>query len=173
MTAILPLLARYWYVAVIAGLGVLLGLSQSRLTAEKMQHANTRAAHAVVLKDLAEKTAEVYKAVLADEARRKTELAALDQKYSKELSDAKFKNDELAGRISAGTVGLRVNAKCPAGSPGVPQTGSPTRVDDAAGPRLTETAQRDYLDLRRGIDTSRTQIAGLQEFIRTQCLAAQ
>ncbi|EPR2301250.1 lysis system i-spanin subunit Rz, partial [Yersinia enterocolitica] len=46
----------------------------------------------------------------------------------------------------------------------------PASVPDDASARLTNAAERDYLSLRERIGIATTQIAGLQSYIRTQCL---
>ena len=167
----IALALRYWYVIAIAALVALLGLSQVRLSSEKEAHADTRAAHAAVLQDLADKTLKAYHAVVAEDDVRKAAVAALDEKHTEELNDEKAKLETLRGDVAAGRVGLRVNATCaPAARTGVPQTTSTTGVADAAGPRLDDAAERDYFRLRDGIATVRQQIAGLQEYIRGVCL---
>ena len=167
----IALALRYWHFVAIAALVALLGLSQVKLSAEKEAHANTRAGHAEVLRDLADKTLKAYQAVVAEDDARKAAVAALDEKHTKELNDEKAKLEKLRADVAAGRVGLRVNATCtPTAGTDVPQTTSTTGVADAAGPRLTDSAQRDYFRLRDGIATARQQIAGLQDYIRGVCL---
>ncbi|EOW6409862.1 lysis system i-spanin subunit Rz [Cronobacter sakazakii] len=48
-----------------------------------------------------------------------------------------------------------------------------TGMDDAASPRLTDAAQRNYFTLRKRIETSNKMILGMQDYIRTQCLTPQ
>ncbi|HFP3407354.1 TPA: lysis system i-spanin subunit Rz [Escherichia coli] len=43
-------------------------------------------------------------------------------------------------------------------------------VDNATGPRLADTAERDYFILRERLMTMQKQVEGAQEYIRTQCL---
>ena len=167
----IALALRYWHFVAIAALVALLGLSQVKLSAEKEAHANTRGGHAEVLRDLADKTLKVYQAAVADDEARKKATAALDAKHTKELNDEKAKLEKLRADVAAGRVGLRVNATCTsaAGTDVPPATGA-TSVDDATGPRLTDAAQRDYFTLRAGVETSRKQIEGLQDYIRSVCL---
>ena len=89
-----------------------------------------------------------------------------DEKYSRELADAKAENDALRDDIAAGRRRLRIRAVCPA----VREATGTTGVDDAARPGLTDAAQRDYFTLRERIATSDRMIRGLQEYIRTQCI---
>ena len=167
----IALVLRYWHFVAIAALVALLGLSQVKLSAEKEAHANTRAGHAEVLRDLADKTLKAYRAVVADDEARKKAVAALDAKHTKELNDEKAKLEKLRADVAAGRVGLRVNATCtPTAGTDVPPAASAASVVDATGPRLTDAAQRDYFTLRAGIESSRKQIEGLQDYIRGVCL---
>ena len=167
----IALALRYWHFVAIAALVALLGLAHVRLSSEKEAHANTRADHAEVLRDLADKTLKAYQAVVADDEARKKAVAALDAKHTKELNDEKAKLEKLRADVAAGRVGLRVNATCtPTAGTGVPSATGATGVVDATGPRLTDSAQRDYFTLRAGIETARQQIAGLQDYVKDVCL---
>ncbi|GJL37755.1 endopeptidase [Enterobacter hormaechei] len=96
---------------------------------------------------------------------RQRDVAALDEKYTKDLADAKKQLDDLQRCVSSGKCGLRVNAKCPTNG-----TASAPGVDDATGPRLTDAAERDYFTLRERIETVTKQLTGLQAYVREQCL---
>ncbi|MBA7877222.1 MULTISPECIES: lysis protein [unclassified Citrobacter] len=104
-------------------------------------------------------------ATITDMQTRQRDVAALDAKYTKDLADAKKQLDDLQRCVSDGKCGLRVSAKCPAN--GATGTGS---LGDASGPRLTDSAQRDYFTLRERIATVTKQVGYLQEYINTQCL---
>ena len=167
----IALALRYWYVIAIAALVALLGLSQVKLSSEKEAHADTRAKNSAVLQDLADKTLKAYQAVVADNEARGAALAALDEKHTKELSNARTENSRLADAVRAGERRLRVNATCtPATGTGVPQTPSASGVADAAAPELTDAAQRDYFRLLDRIAESKQQVVGLQDYIRGVCL---
>ncbi|MDH2066877.1 lysis protein [Pantoea sp. GD03673] len=101
---------------------------------------------------------------IADMQKRQRDVTALDEKYTKELADAKATIDQLHDDVDSGKRRLQLNAICPK----QPATGTPG-VDDAASARLTDAAQRDYFTLRARILVSGKQIAGLQEYIREQC----
>ncbi|MBD9642909.1 lysis protein [Pantoea sp. PNT02] len=115
-------------------------------------------------RDKAKDALQLANATIDDMQVRQREVAALDAKYTKELADAKAKLDALQQCVSSGKCGLRLNAKCPT----INTTGTAS-VDDAASPRLTESAQRDYFTLRERIETTGKQIAGLQQYIIEQC----
>lgn len=96
---------------------------------------------------------------------RQRDVAALDEKYTKELADAKATIDQLHDDVATGKRRLQLNATC-AKQP----TSGTTGVDDATSARLTDAAQRDYFTLRDRIEVAGKQIAGLQQYIREQCL---
>lgn len=167
----IALALRYWYVIAIAALVALLGLSQVKLSSEKEGHQKTKADHAVVLRDLAEKTLKAYQAVVADDEARKKAVTALDEKHTKELNNARSENSRLADAVRSGERRLRVNASCPtpAGAD-VPSAARTTGVVDATAPGLTDTAKRDYFRLLDRIAESKQQILGLQDYVRGVCL---
>ncbi|HAT2174111.1 lysis protein [Citrobacter freundii] len=103
-------------------------------------------------------------ATIKDMQTRQRDVAALDAKYTKELADAKKQLDDLQRCIRDGKCGLRVNAKCPTN--GATSTGG---LGDASGPRLTDSAQRDYFTLRERIEIVTKQVGYLQDYINTQC----
>lgn len=111
------------------------------------------------------KALNLANATITDMTTRQRDVAALDAKYTQELADAKKQLDDLQRCVRDGKCGLRVNAKCPASG----TTGS-SSMGDASGPRLTDTAQRDYFTLRERIVTVTKQVGYLQEYINTQCL---
>ena len=69
--------------------------------------------------------------------------AALDAKYTKELADAKAENDALRDDAAAGRRRLHIV------SPSVMREATTASgADNAASPRLADTAERDYFTLR-------------------------
>ena len=105
-------------------------------------------------------------ATITDLQQRQRDVAALDARYTKELTDARAENETLRADVAAGRKRLRVNATCPGP---VREATATTGVDDAARPGLTDTAQRDYFTLRERIATSDKMIRGLQAYIRKEC----
>lgn len=170
MTAFITFAARYWYAFVIAALVALLGVQQVQLANEGAAHSKTRADNADVLRTLAEKTKTSHEAVIRSQEAKQGANEELDQKHAKELRDALTENKRLADCVRTGTCGLRIRATCPTSTGAdVPQAPGTPSVVDAPGPRLDEVAERDYFDLRAGIETTRSQIAGLQEYARRVC----
>ncbi|CAM8317424.1 Spanin, inner membrane subunit [Klebsiella quasipneumoniae subsp. quasipneumoniae] len=105
------------------------------------------------------------KDIIADMQVRQRDVAALDAKYTKELADAQNTINGLRRDIDSGAKRLRIAATCP----GVSKATSATGVDDAGAPELTPDAQRNYFDLRDGIETADKMIRGMQDYIKEQC----
>ncbi|EOT7948713.1 lysis protein, partial [Escherichia coli] len=85
---------------------------------------------------------------------------------SRELADARAENETLRADVAAGRKRLRINATCPGT---VREATGTSGVDNATGPRLADTAERDYFILRERLMTMQKQLEGAQEYIRTQC----
>lgn len=116
-------------------------------------------------RDKATSALQLAKETITDMQVRQRDVAALDAKYTKELADAQNDIDQLERDVAAGRKRLRLNAECPASG-----QASPGSLGDVTGPRLTESAQRDYFTLRERIATVTKQVGYLQDYIKTQCL---
>lgn len=101
---------------------------------------------------------------ITDMTTRQRDVAALDAKYTGELADAKATIDQLERDVASGKRRLQLNATCPTN--GATGTGG---MGDASGPRLTDSAERDYWRLRAGISTITGQVSYLQDYIKSQC----
>ncbi|NYY26562.1 lysis protein [Escherichia coli] len=106
-------------------------------------------------------------ATIADMQQRQRDVSALDAKYSRELANAKAENETLRADVAAGRKRLRINATC---SGTVREATGTSGVDNATGPRLADTAERDYFILRERLMAMQKQLEGAQEYIRTQCI---
>ncbi|MBH5168806.1 lysis protein, partial [Escherichia coli] len=84
---------------------------------------------------------EQANATITDMQVRQRDVAALDAKYSKELADARAENETLRADVAAGRKRLRINATCHGT---VREATGTSGVDNATGPRLADTAERDY-----------------------------
>lgn len=115
--------------------------------------------------DTAEQSLKLANATITDMQVRQRDVAALDAKYTGELADAKETIERLHSDVIAGRKRLQLNARCPANA-----ATSAGGVGDASGPRLTDSAQRDYFTLRERIVTITGQVSYLQDYVRTQCL---
>ncbi|MGK6624682.1 lysis protein [Citrobacter freundii] len=105
-------------------------------------------------------------ATITDMATRQRDVAALDAKYTKELSDAKKTINDLRRDVDSGVKRLRIAATFP----GVHQAATASGMDALAEPELTGAARRDYFTLRERIATVTKQLTGLQAYVREQCL---
>ena len=95
---------------------------------------------------------------------RQRDVAALDAKYTKELADAKAENDALRDDVAAGRRRLHIKAVCQS----VREATTASGVDNAASPRLADTAERDYFTPREA-DHYAKQLEGTQKYINEQC----
>ena len=115
-------------------------------------------------RDTAVNEAELAKATITDMQTRQRDVATLDAKYTKELSDANATIESLRADVSAGRKRLQVSATCSKSAPGTSGMG------DGESPRLTTDAELNYYRLRSGIDKITAQVNYLQEYVKTQCL---
>ncbi|MCU6229402.1 lysis protein [Enterobacter cloacae] len=124
--------------------------------------------NAITYKEQRDKATEklsLANATIKDMQTRQRDVAALDAKYTKELANAKSQLEDLQRCVSTGKCGLHVNARCPANG-----TAGASGMGDASGPRLTDSAERDYFTLRKRIATVTKQVGYLQDYIKEQCL---
>ncbi|EPY7024264.1 TPA: lysis protein [Klebsiella pneumoniae] len=124
--------------------------------------------NAITYRDQRDKAAEqlsLANATIKDMQTRQRDVAALDAKYTGELADAKETIERLHSDVIAGRKRLQLNANCPAN--GATGTGG---MGDASGPRLTDSAERDYFTLRERIVTVTKQVGYLQDYIKEQCI---
>lgn len=115
-------------------------------------------------RDIATTSLKEANDTITDMQTRQRDVAALDEKYMKELADAKATITQLHDDVVTGKRRLQLNATCQKQS----ATGTPG-MDDAASARLTDAAQRDYFTLRDRIEVAGKQIAGLQQYVKKQC----
>lgn len=100
---------------------------------------------------------------ITDMQTRQRDVAALDEKYTKELASAKAENDDLQRKLDRGGRVL-VAGNCPT------QTASTSSVDNGTTVELSSVAGRNVLGIRDGIKSDRIKIAALQRYIHEQCL---
>lgn len=152
------LLRRYWLqLLVVAVIGVLVFF------------VNHYRDNAITYKDQRDKATEqlsLANATIKDMKVRQRDVAVLDAKYTKELSDAKKTINDLRRDVDSGAKRLRIAATCHR----VSKASSATGVDDAGPPELTPDARRNYFDHRDGIATADKMIRGMQDYIKEQCL---
>ena len=91
-------------------------------------------------------------AAITDMQMRQRDVAALDAKYTKELADAKAENDALRDDVAAGRRRLHIKAVCQS----VREATTASGVDNAAPPRLADTAEWDYFTFREADHYAKT-----------------
>lgn len=155
---ITALLRRYWLQLIVVALIGVLALLVNHYRDNAITYKDQR--------DKATKSVRMANDTIKDMQTRQRDVAALDAKYTKELSDAKKTINDLRRDVDSGAKRLRIAATCP----GVPKATSATGVDDAGAPELTPDARRNYFDHRDGITTADKMIRGMQDYIREQCL---
>ncbi len=104
---------------------------------------------------------------ITDMTARQRDVAALDDKYTQELADAKAENAALQRKLDNGGRVL-VKGKCPV--PATAKTANSSSMGDDATVELSSIAGRNVLGIRSGIISDQTALKALQEYIRTQCL---
>lgn len=114
----------------------------------------------------AEQLASERQSTIVDMAHRQQLSADLDEKYTKELNDAKSEIDTLRADVAAGRRRLQLHARCV--STANPKTAT-TGVDNAATARLDDAAERDYFTLTERLTTMENQLRGAQQWIVEQC----
>ena len=158
---------RYWIAGgTAAALLLFAGVQTVRLNNEQAAHANTKTEHAGVLKDLAEKTAAAYEVVAAATATMRTELAAADQKHTKEMSNARNENERLRAAARAGAVSVRFTS---ADGPSPTADMSETPFSSSLGhgvPALDAELRERVFDHRAAVIQAENQILYLQDYAR-------
>lgn len=157
-TVIISLVKKLWLPVVI--------LSVIAVLSWKVNHYRDNATEYKKQRDEKTQALNLANATIADMTTRQRDVAALDAKYTKELSDAKKTINDLRRDVDSGVKRLRIAATCP----GVSKATSATGVDDAGTPELTPDARRNYFDHRDGIATADKMIRGMQDYIKEQCL---
>lgn len=135
------------------------------LAEQKAQHAAQSTAIARAVSAAATDAIERQRQTQAD-------LALIDQQLTQELTIARAETDTLRAAVAAGQRQLRIQATCPTtATTSVRAATTATSVDDAAGAELTGNAEQHYWRLRDQITLVTNQVAGLQAYINTACLA--
>ncbi|EFH9598750.1 lysis protein [Escherichia coli] len=151
------LLKKYWFPLVVLVLTGVLAFLVNRYRDNAIEYKKQR--------DEKTQALSLANATINDMQVRQRDVAALDAKYTKELADAQENIKQLERDVAAGRKRLQISARCPANG-----AASAPGVDDAASPRLTDSAERDYFTLRERIVTVTKQVGYLQEYIKEQCL---
>ncbi|EBI2955188.1 lysis protein [Salmonella enterica subsp. enterica serovar Newport] len=116
-------------------------------------------------RDTATHNLKLANETITDMTKRQRDVAALDEKYTKELADAQTRNTDLQRRLAAGGR-VRVEGRCSV--PTQTETASTSRVGNAATVELSPGAGQNVLNIRAGIISDQEKLKYLQEYIRTQ-----
>lgn len=172
---------RAWLIAgaavVLLAVGISIGWSlngwrlSGQVATAETETANERTAHQADLAEISKAAAQQVRDALAKQQEAQQAVADLDRKHTEELKSAKEENDRLRGDVADGRRRLQLKASCPADSRNVPGTTGAASLADGAGPRLDDSAQRDYWTLIDRIAEAKQQIAGLQQYARSVCSA--
>ncbi|EAB4602392.1 lysis protein [Salmonella enterica] len=119
-------------------------------------------------RDTATHNLKLANETITDMTKRQRDVAALDEKYTKELADAQTRNTDLQRRLAAGGR-VRVEGRCTVPTTTTTKTASTRRVGNAATVELSPVAGQNVLDIRAGIISDQEKLKYLQEYIRTQC----
>ncbi|TDT01669.1 lysis protein [Erwinia rhapontici] len=125
--------------------------------------------NAITYKDQRDANAEklnLANATIDDMQVRQRDVAALDEKYTKELADANTENAALQRKLDAGGRVL-VKGRCPV--PATTETASTPGMGNDAAIELADVAGRNVLGIRSGIISDQTALRALQEYISNQC----
>ena len=140
------------------------GYLHHRLPSWAVNHYRDNAITYKAQRDKNARELKLANAAITDMQMRQRDVAALDAKYTKELADAKAENDVGVMMLPLVVVGLS-KAVCQS----VREATTASGVDNAASPRLADTAERDYFTLRERLITMQKQLEGTQKYINEQC----
>lgn len=105
--------------------------------------------------------------IMTNMQKRQRDVAVLDAKYTQELASAQATIDRLQRDVTAGK--RRLQFKTRGSTMSLDKRAAACMANEACT-RPDDSAQRDYFTLRERIEVAGKQIAGLQQYIREQCL---
>lgn len=114
-------------------------------------------------RDKASDSLKLANATIDDMQVRQRDVAALDAKYTKELTDAHAENDRLRAKLANGSR-VRVAGECKN------ETSSAGGVGNAGTIELSQRAGSNVLDIRAGIISDQAKVRYLQQYIIEQCI---
>lgn len=118
-------------------------------------------------RDEKSKALNLANTTITDMQTQQREVAALDEKYTKELADANAENAALQRKLDNGGRVL-VKGRCPV--PASTETSDASGMGYDATVKLSSVAGRNVLGIRSGILSDQTALRALQDYITTQCL---
>ncbi|WP_226020023.1 lysis protein [Serratia symbiotica] len=96
--------------------------------------------------------------------RQQKEVAALDAKYTQELTDARLENDRLRADVAAGRRQLRIKGTC-----SVSKTATGASMGNGSAIEVSREAGSTVLDIRSGMISDQRKLQFLQAYLKGQC----
>lgn len=159
-------------VVLVTGVALGAGMQQIRVANAREDLATARAEHAETLRQIADKTAEAYRAVQAARDAWAATFRALDARHHQELDREQQKNDRLRADARAGAVRVRFEgARCPGPTGAVPPTAGASGVGDGAV-EVGGAARETVFDLRAALIEDARKLAYLQDYA-SRCAALE
>jgi len=113
-------------------------------------------------RDTATSNLRLAKDTITDMQTRQRDVAAIDEKFTKELADANTENDRIRAKLAAGSR-VRVAGECKSQSTASGSVGNAETVELSSG------AGSNVLDIRAGIINDQAKVRYLQQYINEQC----
>ncbi|CAK9884746.1 MAG: hypothetical protein XXXJIFNMEKO3_01138 [Candidatus Erwinia impunctatus] len=96
--------------------------------------------------------------------RQQREVADLDAKYTRELTNARLENDRLRDDVAAGRRQLRIKGTCK-----LSETTASSGMGNGSTIKVSREAGSTVFDIRSGIISDQQKLKFLQEYVKTQC----
>ena len=113
--------------------------------------------------------ADQSRQALAKQQVAETNLATLDQKATKDKTDALTENDKLRRAVADGSRRLRIAGSCSASGGKVPGGTVSSGVGDAGTVELSQAAGQSILSIRAGIIADQAALRALQAYVMNVC----
>jgi prophage endopeptidase len=121
------------------------------------------------LSKIATAAADQSRQALAKQQVTETNLANLDQKATKDKTDALAENDKLRRAVADGSRRLRIAGSCSANDGNVSGSASTSGVGDAGTVELSQAAGQSILSIRSGIIADQSALKAAQAYILNVC----
>ncbi|PIJ70543.1 hypothetical protein BL250_13750 [Erwinia sp. OLTSP20] len=96
--------------------------------------------------------------------RQQREVADLDSKYTRELTNARLENDRLRDDVAAGRRQLRIKGTCK-----LSETTASSSMGNGSTIEVSRETGSTVFDIRSGIISDQQKLRFLQEYVKKQC----
>ena len=96
--------------------------------------------------------------------RQQREVADLDAKYTRELTNARLENDRLRDDVAAGRRQRRIKGTCK-----LSETTASSGMGNGSAIEVSRETGQAVLDIRSGIISDQTKLRFLRNYVSTQC----